>query len=59
MYRMRGYTRKTALLEAIEIVKAADLPQEQKNGIVKKLTLCVTELPFAKWSEDAICDACD
>ena len=56
---MRGYTRKTALLEAIEIVKAADLPQEQKNGIVKKLTLCVTELPFAKWSEDAICDACD
>ena len=56
---MRDYTRKTALLEAIEIVKAADLPQEQKNGIVKKLTLCVTELPFAKWSENAICDACD
>ena len=59
MYRMRGYTRKAALLEAIEIVKAADLPQEQKNNLVKKLALCVTELPFARWSEDAIYDACE
>ncbi len=56
---MRGYTRKTALLDAIEIVKIAGLPEEQKNNLVKMLTLCVTELPFTKWSENAIYDACD
>ena len=56
---MGGITRKKALLDAIEIVKTADIPARRKEELIEKLNLCVTELPFAKWTEEAIYDACD
>lgn len=55
---MSELTRKTALLEAVELVKNAELPQEHKNELIQKLMLCAEELPFAKWTEEAIYDAC-
>lgn len=56
---MRELTRKAALLEAIELVKHSEIPREHKEDLTEMLTLCVEELPFAKWSEAAIYDACD
>ena len=52
-------TRKQALKEAIEIVKNADINEEIAKNIIEKLNLCIDELPFAKWTETAIFDACD
>lgn len=52
-------TRKQALQQAIEVVKKSKIEQETRENIVEKLELCVSELPFAKWSEEAIFDACD
>ena len=52
-------TRKTALKEAISIIKRSELNGARENEIVEKLELCIRELPFAQWSEAAIFDACD
>ena len=59
MIGLRELTRKAALLEAIELVKRSELPREHKETLSEMLILCVEELPFAKWSEAAIYDACD
>ena len=52
-------TRKMALKAAIEVINNADIEEETKKNITEKLELCIQELPFAKWSEAAIFDACD
>lgn len=52
-------TRKTALKEAINIVKNSEMDTKMKESIIEKLELCISELPFAKWTEAAIFDACD
>lgn len=35
------------------------MDRETRENIVEKLELCITELPFSRWSEAAIFDACD
>lgn len=52
-------TRKNALKSAISAVQSSDFDEETKKMIIEKLELCISELPFAKWSEAAIFDACD
>lgn len=52
-------TRQTALKQAIAIIKKAKIPDSERNEIIKGLTLCIDELPYAKWSKAAIFDACD
>jgi len=52
-------TRKTALQEAIAIIENARIGKGRKEEIIAGLRLCVEELPFAKWSEAAVFDACD
>lgn len=52
-------TRKTALKEAVKIIKSSELSEDRKREIIEKLELCISELPFAQWSEAAIFDACD
>lgn len=52
-------TRKNALKEAIKVVENAKMDPETKVEIIEKLNLCIEELPFAKWSKEAIFDACD
>ncbi|WP_369282235.1 hypothetical protein [Oscillibacter sp. GMB15532] len=52
-------TRKEALKEAVEIISKARIGQQRKDDIIKGLELCVSELPFAKWTEAAIFDACE
>lgn len=52
-------TRKQALQQAIEIVNESTVDEETRKSIVEKLELCISELPFAKWSEEAVFDACD
>ncbi len=55
----RIMTRKEALTEAIEIISKARIGARRKEDIIKGLELCQSELPFARWSEAAIFDACD
>ena len=57
--RYGSMKRKTALKQAISIVKSSGIEVDIKEEIIKKLELCISELPFAKWSEEAIFDACD
>ncbi len=52
-------TRKEALNEAIKIIRTTKIDSEKRGLIIKKLELCVSELPFASWSEEAIFDACE
>lgn len=52
-------TRKNALKNAISAVKNSDFDDETKQMIIEKLELCISELPFAKWTQAAIFDACD
>ena len=52
-------TRKTALKEAINIVKSSEVDTKMKENVIEKLELCISELPFAQWSEAAVFDACD
>jgi len=52
-------TRKEALNEAIKLIRTAKIDPEKRELIIKKLELCVSELPFASWSEEAIFDACE
>lgn len=52
-------TRKTALLEAMSITKSSSIDEDKKEEIISALQLCYDELPFAKWTEAAIFDACD
>lgn len=52
-------TRKTALKEAITIIKSSEIDKNKKENIIKCLELCIEELPFAKWTKEAIFDACD
>ena len=52
-------TRKEALNEAIKIIRTTKIDQEKRGLIIKKLELCVSELPFTSWSEEAIFDACE
>lgn len=52
-------TRKLALQEAIKIIEKSPIGKQRKEDIIKGLQLCVDELPFAKWSEAAIFDACE
>lgn len=49
-------TRKEALALAIYYVQQA--APENQDEIIAGLTLCQQELPFTKWSEAAIMDAC-
>lgn len=52
-------TRKDALREAIHIVSNARIGKQRKAGIIAGLELCRRELPFSRWSKEAIFDACD
>ena len=52
-------TRKTALLRAISIIQEMTPQPEDGDELIEKLQLCIDELPFSKWSKDAIFDACD
>lgn len=52
-------TRKEALREAIHIVSNARIGKQRKADIIAGLTLCQQELPFNRWSEAAVFDACD
>ena len=52
-------TRKQALEEAIKVIEKSDIDSENAKCIIEKLNLCISELPFAKWTEAAIFDACD
>jgi len=52
-------TRKIALQEAIKIIESSRIGKQRKEDIIKGLQLCMEELPFARWSEAAIYDACD
>lgn len=52
-------TRKIALQEAIKIIEASRIGKQRKADIIAGLQLCMDELPFAKWSEAAVFDACD
>ena len=52
-------TRKLALQEAIQIIENTGIEPQKKAEIIKGLQLCVEELPFAVWSENAIFDACE
>lgn len=48
-------TRKQALYKSIEL-----LSRDPENAeIIEKLQECIYELPFAKWTEKAIFDACN
>ena len=55
----KNMTRKDALSEAIIIIKKSNINNKKKAELTKKLELCVSELPYAKWTEAAIFDACD
>ena len=55
----KNMTRKLALQEAIKIIEKSPIGKQRKEDIIKGLQLCVNELPFAKWSEAAIFDACE
>lgn len=52
-------TRKRALLAAVRIVESMKIKQEEKKEIIDGLNLCLSELPFSKWSKEAIFDACN
>lgn len=52
-------TRRDALREAIEIVSNARIGKQRKADIIAGLKLCQQELPFSRWSREAIFDACD
>ena len=52
-------TRKEALREAIQIVSSARIGRQRKADIIAGLTLCQRELPFARWSREAVFDACN
>lgn len=49
-------TRQEALTQAIHYVRQA--APENQDEIIAGLTLCQQELPFTRWSEAAIMDAC-
>ena len=51
-------TRKLALQEAIKIIEKSPIGKQRKEDIIQGLKLCIDELPFASWSENAIFDAC-
>lgn len=50
-------TRKDALQLTISIIEKSEIANKQE--IIEALQLCISELPFAHWSEAAIFDACD
>ena len=52
-------TRKEALREAMQIVSGARIGRGRKAEVLAGLELCLRELPFAHWTEEAILDACD
>lgn len=52
-------TRKEALQDAINLIQKASIGKKRKAQIIAGLTLCQEELPFAKWSKEAVFDACD
>lgn len=52
-------TRKKALQDTIEIIKNLDMDEERREELITALQLCLSELPFSKWSKEAIFDACD
>ncbi len=51
-------TRKDALKKIIEMVQKSDEMGEYKAEILEALELCLSELPYTKWSRPAILDAC-
>lgn len=52
-------TRKQALREAIQIVSNARIGKGRREEILAGLDLCRRELPFARWTREAVFDACD
>lgn len=52
-------TRKEALREAMQIVSSARIGKGRKEEILAGLALCRRELPFARWTREAVLDACD
>ncbi len=52
-------TRKEALQEAMDLIQKSRIGKQRKQDILQKLAMCQQELPFAKWTQDAIFDACD
>lgn len=52
-------TRREALREAAQIVAKARIGRGRKEEILAGLALCQEELPFARWTEAAVFDACD
>lgn len=47
------------MAKAIEITRAASISEIEKEEITEALNLCISELPFAKWTREAIFDACN
>lgn len=52
-------TRKNALNYAISLIKKEDIDENVKKELIDALQLCISELPYSKWSKEAIFDACD
>lgn len=52
-------TRKEAIIEAIGIISAQEEDEQKKKEVIAGLRLCLSELPFAHWSKQAIFDTCD
>lgn len=57
--RKSGLTRREALEAALVLVADSSLTPKSKEEILYGLRLCLTELPFAHWTEEAVFDACD
>lgn len=51
-------TRKDALEKVIEMVRKSNEPDEYKAEMLEALKLCLSELPYTRWSRSAILDAC-
>lgn len=51
-------TRKDAIEKVIEMVQKSNEPDEYKVEMLEALKLCLSELPYTRWSRSAILDAC-
>lgn len=52
-------TRKAALIRAISIISQTTMPLQERDELTRALQLCLDELPYAKWTKEAIFDALD
>lgn len=52
-------TRRQAIRESMKMVEKSRISADRKKEMLQALQLCLDELPFARWSKEAIFDACD